>query len=173
LVYPAPVTVTWPTASPIIVGQALSTSILTNGSATSLGGAITGNFAFAAPTVIPPAGQYPATVLFNPTSANYQSETNPVTVAVLDPQTPFTVGVDYVFTGYSTNSHGVTVTNYAVSDFNISWPDSQLGWQLQAQTNILGVGFATNWTVVPGSEFLNHITIPTTNPCAFFRLYNP
>ena len=56
----------WPTASAITtVGQALSTSTLSGGSAS-----VTGSFAFAAPATTPPAGNYAAAVTFAPTDTD-------------------------------------------------------------------------------------------------------
>ncbi|MEI6786649.1 MAG: Ig-like domain repeat protein, partial [Verrucomicrobiota bacterium] len=58
---------TWPAASAITVGQALSASTLSGGGATVAGG-----FTFDAPATTPPRGTYPAAVTFTPTDAvNY------------------------------------------------------------------------------------------------------
>lgn len=54
----------------------------------------------------------------------------------------------------------------------ISWPDTHIGWRLQAQTNTLAVGLSTNWVDVPGSELTNvvRLAIGGTNQATFFRL---
>src|SRR5207244_773026 len=40
--------------------------------------------------------------------------------------------------------------------FDVSWPAGYVGWQLQTQTNSLGVGLGTNWVAVAGSLTTNH-----------------
>ena len=69
----------WPTASGITLGQALSSSTLTGGSAS-----VPGTFAFTNPATVPgSAGNYSASVTFTPTdSTDYNSVTGTVTVAV-------------------------------------------------------------------------------------------
>jgi len=174
LVNPATVAVSWPTAVPIMLGQALSDSLLTNGSAMFLGSNVTGSFAFADDTVVPPAGQYAATVLFAPDSTNYLSATNAVIVPVLDPQTTLSVTKDLVLAGYRTNRDNVVLPYYSVVNVTVSWPASQAGWKLQAQTNGLDVGLSNDWSVLPGAEFTNSMSFPNfTNPCVFFRLSYP
>jgi subtilisin-like proprotein convertase family protein len=61
------------------------------------------------------------------------------------------------------------------STLNLSWPSNYLGWELQVQTNSLGTGLGTNWTVVPGSTATNRIDQPVdpANPAAFYRLHRP
>jgi autotransporter-associated beta strand protein len=69
-----------------------------------------------------------------------------------------------------------TPTNIVVSvsggNLNLSWPASHTGWSLQAQTNTLGVGLATNWTTL-GYENTNAVSIPidAANPTVFYRLF--
>ncbi|HEX3626707.1 MAG TPA: autotransporter-associated beta strand repeat-containing protein [Verrucomicrobiae bacterium] len=55
---------------------------------------------------------------------------------------------------------------------SLSWPQSYLGYSLQAQTNSLSVGLSTNWVTVPGSSSVTsvNITIVPGNPTVFFRL---
>jgi len=77
---PATPTVTsWPTASTITPGAALSESTLSGGSAS-----VPGSFAFAAPSTVPAAaGSYSAPVIFTPTdTAAYTTVTGTVTVEV-------------------------------------------------------------------------------------------
>jgi len=58
-------------------------------------------------------------------------------------------------------------------NINLSWPASQIGWQLQEQTNSLTVGLSTNWVVVPGSTVTNQLSIPVGGVGSmFFRLAN-
>ncbi len=63
---------------------------------------------------------------------------------------------------------------YNGSTITMSWPLSENGYQLQAQTNVLGTGLSTNWVVVAGSTLTNTIVIPVvaTNPSVFYRLIN-
>jgi len=71
-------TVTWPTAALITEGQALSASALSGGSAS-----VSGSFAFANPSTVPPAGTYPADVIFTPTdAATYATVPSTVNVTV-------------------------------------------------------------------------------------------
>ena len=73
-----PSVTTWPTASAINSGHALSASTLTGGSASLPGG-----FAFAAPATVPPAGTNAQAVVFAPyAGTNYLSVTGMVNVVV-------------------------------------------------------------------------------------------
>jgi len=73
-----PTVSTWPTASALIYGQTLASSILTGGS-----GSVAGTFEFTAPTTAPTAGTYSAAVTFSPTdSANYNAVSGTVNVTV-------------------------------------------------------------------------------------------
>jgi hypothetical protein len=65
---------------------------------------------------------------------------------------------------YSVSSNAVTV----------SWPANYTGWILQAQTNTLSTGIATNWVDVAGSASVDSISfqISPTN-CVFFRMRLP
>lgn len=77
-------TVTWPTASAINYGQALSASTLTGGSAKSpiTGATVLGSFAFTSPTTKPTATG-PQGVTFTPTDLiDYTAVTSTVTVTV-------------------------------------------------------------------------------------------
>jgi autotransporter-associated beta strand protein len=92
-----------------------------------------------------------------------------------------------------TGSDNLTVTNYTVTvtrnpsrtpgaivdsfqngGLTLSWPLSQNGYQLQAQTNPLTIGLSNNWTVVAGSTLTNTYTntINPNNPSVFYRLIN-
>ena len=85
-----PIVMTAPTASPIIYGQALSSSVLSGGSATNSAGVIVaGAFAFATPTNTPSnVGVTNVSVTFTPTDlVNYSAITLTVGVAV-NLQTP-------------------------------------------------------------------------------------
>ena len=59
--------------------------------------------------------------------------------------------------------------------FNLTWPASQIGWQLQSQVGAAAVGLSTNWVVVPGSTLTNQVSLPvdSTEPTEFFRLVFP
>ncbi len=68
----------WPAASPISLGQALSDSTLIDGVAS-----VPGTFAFTEPSTIPSAGTYAAGVTFTPSdSTSYESVTGSVDVTV-------------------------------------------------------------------------------------------
>jgi hypothetical protein len=73
-----PTVSTWPTASGITYGQALSDSTLTGGAAS-----VAGTFAFTTPATEPNAGTYEADVTFTPTeTTNYNSVTGKVNIVV-------------------------------------------------------------------------------------------
>ncbi len=63
----------------------------------------------------------------------------------------------------------------AGNQFQINWPLDHTGWQLQSQTNSLGVGLGTNWVNVAGSAQTNQVplTMNATNGAVFFRLVRP
>jgi len=67
-------------------------------------------------------------------------------------------------------------TTVSGGNLTLSWPADHLGWRLQAQTNLLSVGFKTNsWVDVPGSASVTSFTTPLvkTNPTVFYRLLYP
>jgi len=75
-----PAVTNWPTAAPIILGQALSNATLTGGSAS-----VSGSFNFVSPTHVPLAGATNAVVRFTPNdSFNYESVDGLVAVTVVD-----------------------------------------------------------------------------------------
>ena len=58
----------------------------------------------------------------------------------------------------------------------LSWPSSYTGYQLQAETNSLGVGLTNDWVNVSGSTATNMVSVPIniTNGSVFYRLiYTP
>ena len=74
----APNVTSWPVASSITYGQALSNSVLSGGVA-----GVDGSFTFVSPSTTPPVGLSTHAVRFAPTdSANYSVSTNTVTVTV-------------------------------------------------------------------------------------------
>jgi hypothetical protein len=63
----------------------------------------------------------------------------------------------------------------ANGQMQIIWPPDHTGWELQMQTNSLGVGLGTNWTIVPGSSANDQIAFPMTpaTGSVFYRLVYP
>lgn len=61
------------------------------------------------------------------------------------------------------------------NQMELSWPQDHLGWRLQAQTNNLTAGIATNWFEVVGSSATNNVFIPIdlNNGSVFLRLIYP
>ncbi|HEX5218330.1 MAG TPA: pectinesterase family protein [Verrucomicrobiae bacterium] len=61
------------------------------------------------------------------------------------------------------------------STLNLSWPQSQTGYRLLAQTNPPGVGLTTNWQTIANSNATNRISIPLvpTEGSVFFKLTYP
>lgn len=95
-------------------------------------------------------------------------------------------GTTYTFTNDLASDGSVTVatvapivdtnpTNITVSFsggiLTLSWPESHIGWTLEAQTNALSTGLNTNWVSL-GYEGTNSVgvTINPTNPTVFYRL---
>jgi hypothetical protein len=73
-----PIITAAPMASPIVAGQALSSSVLAGGSAT-----VAGTFSFLSPSFVPSAGVSIQPVIFNPTdAANYNTAQTTVSVTV-------------------------------------------------------------------------------------------
>jgi uncharacterized repeat protein (TIGR02543 family) len=73
-------TVTWPVASSILIGQAVSNATLTGGSAS-----VPGNFNFVSPATVPPVGVYQAGLIFVPSDAvNYLTVTGSVSITVVN-----------------------------------------------------------------------------------------
>ena len=82
---------TSPTASAISVGQALSASTLTGGTATNPNGgaSVPGTFAWTTPTTVPPAGTASYSVTFTPTdTTDYNTATITVSLTVSNKTTP-------------------------------------------------------------------------------------
>jgi hypothetical protein len=101
-------------------------------------------------------------------------------------------GAIYYFTISATNSAGESSVSIPVSaqpvsmippqlsasvstgQIQFNWPLNNVGWILQAQTNLAGSGITANWTIVAASQLTNQIAIPiTTNGNVFFRLVYP
>jgi hypothetical protein len=57
----------------------------------------------------------------------------------------------------------------------LNWPAGHTGWRLQAQTNGLTTGLASNWADVAGSSNTNAWVVPinASGPSVFFRLAYP
>jgi hypothetical protein len=139
--------VTWPSASAITLGHALSASTLTGGTHS-----VPGSFAFATPGFAPLAtGPYDALVTFNPTdSANYASVSGTVTVQVDPvPITPTDIAgatiapiPDKTFTG-SPITPTVTVTLgsdtlVAGVDYTLAYANNTYAGK--ASVNVTGIG---------------------------------
>jgi hypothetical protein len=59
--------------------------------------------------------------------------------------------------------------------FDVSWPASYVGWQLQAQTNTVASGLGTNWANLSQSIGTNYVRLlrDPVNYSAFYRLVAP
>jgi hypothetical protein len=67
------------------------------------------------------------------------------------------------------------LTSVATStNLTLSWGTTNVGYQLQVQTNTLAIGLSTNWVPVVGSETNATYVVPITpeNPTVFYRLSN-
>jgi hypothetical protein len=73
------------------------------------------------------------------------------------------------FTSYPTN----LTASGSSTNLTLSWPQTHLGWTLQAQTNATSTGLGnSNWTDVANSATTNTIIVPLNpaNGSVFFRL---
>lgn len=83
-----------------------------------------------------------------------------------------------VLTNYSAGASGnvtpvpLTVSVGAGGSAVLSWPNGQ-GWQLQAQTNTLGIGLSNNWVNVNGATSPYTATPDTSKGAVFYQLYHP
>jgi fibronectin-binding autotransporter adhesin len=66
----------------------------------------------------------------------------------------------------------ITFTQIGGSQVVLNWPAGQ-GWKLQAQTNTLATGLASNWVEIVGATPPYTNTVSTANPATFFRLVYP
>jgi uncharacterized protein YccT (UPF0319 family) len=112
-----PTLTTAPTASAITVGQALSASTLTGGSAS-----VPGSFAFTTPTATPGVGTANQSVTFTPTNnTDYNTLIFNVSVTVLPPPTITSVGISG--TSLTINGiNGVVGTYYVLMSTNLATP---------------------------------------------------
>ena len=122
-----------------------------------------------------------------PTLFSGLTQTNYADAAVTNAVTYYYVVSALAVGGESTNSPPVAAvplpsaqpTNLAVQvvggQLQLSWPQSHLGWRLQVQTNLIGVGLGTNWTTVAGSTTASSYNVPVTatNGSVFLRLVYP
>ena len=87
---------------------------------------------------------------------------------------PYSITTAVINSGVSSST---TSVSYAVTNnqLSLTWPGDHLGWILQAQTNSLRAGLATNWVDVANSAYLTKATFPilSANPAVFFRLRHP
>jgi trimeric autotransporter adhesin len=109
-----PTVTTWPTASGITFGQALSDSTFTGGSAS-----VAGAFAFTDPTIEPNAGTYSAAVTFTPSDlTSYTTVSGNVDVPVAKANATITV-TPYSVT-YDASAHTATGTATGVNGEDLS-----------------------------------------------------
>jgi len=85
-----------------------------------------------------------------------------------------TTGVLSVIVGVNGNPTNI-VAKVNGSNLELSWPADHTGWRLQAQTNSLATGLATNWVDVTGSTLVNSVTnvINPAKPAVFYRMVYP
>jgi surface protein len=162
----APTVLSWPTASKITVGQSVSNSTLTGGSAS-----VPGTFAFETPASTPAVGSQQVSVIFTPTdSANYSTVTSQITITVdkINPIVAFPTAVitygqaliDAIFSGQSATVAGI---------FSFLDPSAILGAGTTSLAALFTPTDGANYSTVSGniSIQVNKAT-PTivTNPVA-------
>jgi len=147
--------ITWPTASGITYGQTLASSSLTGGSALNGTTAVTGTFAFAAPTTVPSAGTDAESVMFTPTdTADYNPVTGSVNVVVSKATPAIT------WPTASTVSYGQTLASSALAG----------GSAVNGTTSVPGTfAFTTPGTIPPVGTDAESVTFTPTDTAN----YNP
>lgn len=135
---PIPTIIAAPTASPVVLGQSLASSILSGGQAD-----VPGEFGFTDPTIVPPIGASTHTVTFVPrNSGGFVSVTTNVSVVAL---------------GTNTDSDGdglVDAAEHLLSYLGFDWQSTQ-------PEKVTGL------ITVPNSSGLVTTTFVTSNPSAF------
>jgi len=166
----ADASVTWPTANAITAGQALSSSTLSGGSATGVGGAnVAGAFAWTSGSTTPSAtGSYEVT--FTPTSSNYKTATQMVSVTVNS------AGPTYAsaFGGASATDVGVdglpNLLRYAMGATNVNAPVVKPVSSLDADNlSITAIVRTNDPKVTLVGEFATDLTAWNTNKIAGSR----
>ncbi len=109
----------WPTATAITYGQSLSISVLSGGEAS-----VSGTFAFAAPSTVPPVGTVSHTVIFTPEDiVNYTTASGSVSVTVIEAGAAVTLD-DLEHTYDGTPKRATAVTNPSGLNVNITYNGS-------------------------------------------------
>jgi hypothetical protein len=146
----SPTVSVWPAASAITYGQALSSSALTNGTAS-----VAGTFAWTAPTTTPAAGTPSEGVFFTPTDAtDYKTVTGSVNVPVNYAQ-PIVSTLSPPFTPEGGSAFTLTVTGQGfVANSTVYWGNTALPTTF---------GNATQLTAqIPSSDISTAGVIPIT-----------
>ena len=129
---------------------------------------------FSLPTAPGSATIHPGTGAFNWVIPNIALPgTNLVTTRVTDNGTPILSDTK----NFSIIIRPKPQVTSAISgnQLHLSWPMTETGWRLEAQTNSLITGIGSGWFTVPGSTGTNHMFIPINpaNGSVFIRLVYP
>jgi autotransporter-associated beta strand protein len=84
-----------------------------------------------------------------------------------------TLRISNVGSGTSTTPTNI-VSTVSGGNLTLTWPDTHIGWTLQAQTNSRSVGLSSNWSAFNGGYTTTNeavIPIDKTTPTVFFRLF--
>jgi autotransporter-associated beta strand protein len=84
-----------------------------------------------------------------------------------------TLRITNVGSGPSTTPTNI-VSSVSGGNLTLTWPDTHIGWTLQAQTNSRSVGLSSNWSAFDGGYTTTNeavIPIDKTTPTVFFRLF--
>ncbi len=113
-------------------------------------------------------------------ASSYSGSFASVSLPVLDPGLSWDLSLlnsnGTLRVGPSVSSTPVNMTfEITAGTIKLGWPADHTGWNLQAQTNSLGVGLSSNWAVVPGSAGTNQVFMPVdaANGSVFYRLIAP
>jgi hypothetical protein len=162
-------TITWPTASSIVYGQTLATSVLTGGSALNGTTSVAGTFAFTTPTTVPPAGSSTQSVTFTPAdTADYVSVTGSVSVNVIKGNMtitwPTASAITYGQTLASSSLTGgsaINGTTVVSGSFAFTTPTVAPPAGIQAESVTFTPTDTTNYSVVTG---IVNVTVNKATP---------
>jgi hypothetical protein len=154
-------TVTWPTASAITYGQALSTSLLTGGSASSNSTPVLGSFSFANATTVPGAGTQSESVTFTPTNSNTYSPVTSTVNVLVSQATPTVTSPTASAINYGQMLSASMLTGgSAVSPITSATVGG--GFAFATPTTVPGAGTQTESVIFTPTDAIDYASVTTT-----------